>query len=234
MSSLPILLLGLTLALAGCGREDVATSEATAERAAGASCCAAAPESASARGLEASGTLTGESIYALKSQWKDQTGRRLQLGDLAGRPRVLAMVFTHCEYACPRILAELRELEAALAAAPEDGPGFVLVSFDSARDDPATLAAYAEAQGLDPRRWTLLHGDAASVRELSVVLDVAYRADADGGFSHASVISVLDAAGRLVHEKRGLGGDLAASRAAIAALLPAAPHDSRDPPRASR
>lgn len=217
MSSLAILLLGLGLALAGCGRDGVGTSGAAAERAAGASCCAAAPESASARGAEASGSLTGETIYALNSQWQDQTGRRLQLGDLAGRPRVLAMIFTHCSYACPRILAELRELEATLPAAPEAGPGFVLVSFDSARDDPATLAAYAEAQGLDPRRWTLLHGDAASVRELSVVLDVAYRADADGGFSHASVINVLDANGRLVHQKRGLGGDLAACRAAIAA-----------------
>jgi len=207
LGCLPLLL----LALAGCER----AAEPEAKAAAGASCCAvdaaAAPGAATAAAVPAA----GESIYALDSSWRNQEGRALRLGDLAGRPRVLAMIFTHCEYACPRILAELRALESALTGPPDAGPGFVLVSFDTARDDPAALKAYAEAQGLDPARWLLLHGETAAVRELSVVLDVPFRSDVDGGFSHASVISVLDGEGRLLHQKRGLGGALDDSRAAM-------------------
>jgi protein SCO1/2 len=221
MSPRPCLLLLAALALAGCER--------SAERASGAAdradCCAVEESTgtaAAAMSMSAAAARTGgESIYGLDASWRDQTGRALRLGDLAGRPRVLAMIFTHCEYACPRILAELRALERELPASPEAGPGFVLVSFDVLRDEPAALAAYAEAQGLDPRRWTLLHGEAGAVRELSVVLDVAYRAEATGGFAHASVINVLDAEGRLVYQKRGLGGELTDCQAAIAATLAA-------------
>jgi protein SCO1 len=208
MKHLRLLLLLAPLGLAACERS--AEPAATAA-AAGASCCRADTAMAPAP----SSRVDGESIYALGSSWRDQEGRALRLGDLAGRPRVLAMIFTHCEYACPRILAELRELESKLPAQPDGGPGFVLVSFDAARDDPAALKAYAKAQGLDPRRWTLLHGEAAAVRELSVVLDLPYRADVDGGFSHASAISVLDSGGHLVHQKRGLGGALDDCRAAM-------------------
>ena len=51
------------------------------------------------------------------------------------------MFFTHCEYACPIIVNDMRKLQAAL---PEDVRGkvdFLLVSFDAKRDTPETLAA---------------------------------------------------------------------------------------------
>jgi protein SCO1/2 len=178
------------------------------------SCCQSA--TAPAEAAATASTLPAASLYALDARWTDQDGHTLQLGDLAGRVRVVAMIFTHCEYACPRILSELRELEASLPESADEGPDFVLISFDSARDDPATLRAYAARQDLPADRWTLLHGDAGTVRELSVLLDVPFREDADGNFSHASVISVLDRDGRLAFQKRGLGGPLDDCRRAIA------------------
>jgi protein SCO1/2 len=177
------------------------------------SCCQAANAPSTAAAQAAS--IPEGSLYAVHSSWQDQDGHALQLDDLAGRVRVVAMIFTHCQYACPRILSELRSLEAALPGEAGAGPGFVLISFDSARDDPATLKAYAAEQGLPAGRWTLLHGDADAVRELSVLLNVPYREDADGNFSHASVISVLDRDGRLVYQKRGLGGPLDECRQAL-------------------
>ena len=178
-------------------------------------CCQ--PSAQTAPAAETAPALPATSLYALHTPWTDQDGHARQLGDLAGRVRVVAMIFTHCQYACPRILSELRELEAGLPPVADGGPGFVLISFDSARDDPAALREFAAQQQLPAARWTLLHGDAAAVRELSVLLDVPFREDPDGNFSHASVISVLDREGRLVHQKRGLGGPLEDCRRAITA-----------------
>ncbi|MCA9785565.1 MAG: SCO family protein [Candidatus Delongbacteria bacterium] len=169
-------------------------------------CCAAAPPTASRNALPET------SLYRMQSVWQDQNGHEMHLSDLAGEVRVVAMIFTHCQYACPRILQQLRELEQSTMTAR---PGFVLISFDSARDDPATLKAYARAQGLDPAHWTLLHGQPEDVRALSVVLDVPYQKDAAGNFSHASVISVLDSEGRVMKQMRELGGDLDPCREAI-------------------
>ncbi len=161
--------------------------------------------------------LPAGSIYALPSKWQDTKGKERVLGHYAGRVRILAMFFTHCEYACPRILAELRELEESLGQ--NDAAGFLLVSFDSQRDTPDSLAAFAREQELAPERWNLLHGSPENVRELSVILDVAYREQAEGNFSHASVIHVLDPQGRIVYQKKGLGGDLEPAKAAIREAL---------------
>ncbi len=166
-----------------------------------AACCA---QTASPDGAEK--VLPAESIYQLESDWLDAQGVSRRLSDFAGPVQVLAMFFTRCEYACPRILAELNTLADDLR--PDEQVEFLLVSFDSEKDTPESLATFAREQGLAPERWQLLHGTAEAVRELSVVLDVAYTRLPDGMYSHASVIHVLDGQGRVLYQKQGLGGEL--------------------------
>lgn len=155
------------------------------------------------------GPATEASLYVLDQLWTDQGGRPVHLGDLAGRPRVIAMVYTHCTWACPRILAEMKRLEAAVADVPaERAPGFVLVSIDPTRDTPEHLAAFARATRLDPARWTLLTGPDDQVRELSVLLGVKYRATDAGEFSHSNLVTVLDGHGVVAARLEGLDGDV--------------------------
>ncbi|HKJ02348.1 MAG TPA: SCO family protein, partial [Longimicrobiales bacterium] len=114
------------------------------------------------------GTSSSGSLYVLDQSWTDQSGNLVHLTDLAGRPRVVAMAYTSCAYACPRIIAEMKQIEAALADAdPERVPGFVLFSIDPARDTPGRLAEFADQAGLDPTRWTLLTAPEDQVLELS-------------------------------------------------------------------
>ena len=144
------------------------------------------------------------SVYDLESAWRDAAGNARTLRSLAGRPRVLALVYTHCGHTCPLIVAEFKRMEAALPAGP-GAPGFVLVSIDPARDTPARLAEFAASSRLDPARWTLLTGDEDGVRELAALLRIRYRPEAQGEFSHANTYLVLDAEGRIVQRQDGLG-----------------------------
>jgi len=139
----------------------------------------------------------------------------VRLADLAGTVRVVAMIYTSCATTCPRIVADLKRIEAALPAARRADVGFVLVSIDPERDTPGRLAAWAASAGLDPARWTLLAGDDDAVRELAASIDVRYQAQPDGELAHTNGITVLDRTGAIAHRQPGLGD----TRATIAAVL---------------
>lgn len=165
-----------------------------------------------------SSLLPETSIYQVESEWHDQNDKRTKLAALRGKTVLLAMIFTNCEYACPQTRSDLKKIEAALSDAELDGVRFLLVSMDSERDVPEVLKSYAEAQGLDETRWTLLHGDATDVRELAVALGVKYKKLENGMFSHSNLISVLDPVGLVVHRQVGLNADPAPTIDAIRRL----------------
>ncbi len=186
--SLPALLLLLLLAAGACGGP---TPESPGS----------APAAAAADGPA---DPAGHSVYRLPGTWRDQTGTPLSLGELAGRPRVVAFAYTSCAFACPRIVARMKGLEAATS----DEVGFVLVSIDPERDTPERLADFARSSGLGPARWTLLSGDDDRILELSVLLGVKYRATGGGDFAHANVLTLLDRHGVPVERVEGLEADV--------------------------
>jgi hypothetical protein len=77
--------------------------------------------------------------------------------------------------------------------------GFVLVTFDPARDTPDVLSAYGARMGLDPTSWGLLSGQPDDVLELATLLGIKYKRDQSGGFIHSNVITVLNKAGEIVY-----------------------------------
>ena len=165
------------------------------------------------------GELPDMSIYQLQSDWKSQEGKTIRLAHFHGRPIVLAMMFTWCEYACPRTMADLKAIEAQLPPESRDQVRFLLVSFDSEKDKPAVLKAFAKKNGLDLRRWTLLHGADGDVRELAAVLGVKYKRSESVGFSHSNLISVLGRQGRVLHQQKGIGAAPQATIETIAQAL---------------
>ena len=173
-----------------------------------------------ARAAEAPAARAGDlSLYDLPATWRDQAGVERTLAELAGRVRVVAMVYTSCAATCPLIVADLKHVEASLPADRRGEVGFVLVSLDPDRDTPGRLAQWAEQTGLDPARWTLLNGDDDDVRELAVALGVRYQSQPDGEVAHTNAITVLDRAGAVVHQQIGQGDDATATAAAVARLL---------------
>ena len=140
------------------------------------------------------------SVYDLGARWRDQRGNARQLSSLRGRPQVVAMIYTHCSTTCPFTVAEMKRIE---RESPRD-VGFVLVSLDPARDDPARLATFASERGLDASRWTLLDGTNDSVRELATVLGVRYRRVSPEELAHSNALTLLDADGAVAYQHAGL------------------------------
>jgi protein SCO1 len=154
------------------------------------------------------------SIYDLTSAWTDQQGVDRPISSLRGRPRAVAMIYTHCTATCPLALGEMKRI----AAATDSSVGLVLVSLDPAHDTPATLAAYAREHGLDASRWTLFSGRDGDVRELAAALGIRYRALGPDAIAHSNVITLVDANGVVVHQQSGFDGTADAIR--IARALP--------------
>jgi protein SCO1 len=166
--------------------------------------------------IEPAGVLPDLSVYQLESVWQSQEGKRITLAHFRGRPTVLAMMFTTCEYACPRTLADLKTIEAKLPEADRHRVRFVLVSFDTTHDKPEVLRDYAKENHLDLSRWTLLNGREGDVRELAAVLGVNFKRSETVGFSHSNLISALDTDGRVVHRQKGIGASPVATLEVIA------------------
>ncbi len=161
------------------------------------------------------GTPTDKSLYLLDSKWTSDVGREIKLGALRGRPQIVAMFFTHCEYACPILVGELKAIESKLPPEVLGKVDFLLVSMDSKRDTPAELATFREKRQLARERWTLLRGGADDVRELAALLGVNYAEDARGQFAHSNVITLLNAEGEIAFPHAGLKQEPASLIAAI-------------------
>jgi protein SCO1/2 len=203
MMMLRLPLIAALLALAACGRGP-------------------APVAPVAPGADARLAAASDfSVYDLETPWRDQEGRERVLASLRGRTQVVAMVYTRCTHTCPAIVAEIKRLEAALDPAERARVGFVLVSLDPERDDPAQLKAFAASMRLDPAAWTLLTGSDDTVRELAALLGIRYRAETDAQISHSNTYLLLDAEGRTVHRQDGLGSGTQAALARLRQLAAA-------------
>jgi protein SCO1/2 len=163
-------------------------------------------------------SMAGPSLYQLEGEWSNQDNRTISLADLKGKVQVVAMVFTNCRYACPRIITEMKQMESRVPADRRDRVGFVLVSFDVDRDTPARLKEFAQEMNMD-ERWTLLHGDEQEVRELSVLLGVKYEKQPGGDFAHSSVVTVLDENGSVAARLEGLNKNSDETSQALRSLL---------------
>lgn len=162
-----------------------------------ASCCKPVRDTASR-------SLPLTSLYQLPSEWRNDAGARLQLATYRGRPQVIVMFFSHCEYACPALVFSLKQLEASLPATVRETTRFTLVSFDPDRDTAAELHRFRQRHQLDSERWNLLTGQPDDLRELAALLGVNYQRDGRGQFAHSNLITLLDANGTLIHQVAGL------------------------------
>lgn len=147
------------------------------------------------------------SVYQLNGKWKDAEGKEINLGDeLKGNPVVVSMAYTKCTYTCPLIVKKLKEIEAALGKNPK--LRILLISFDTKNETPATMAAFMKEKGLDPGRWKMVTGKTSgSVREMAALLEVNYKEEANGHFSHSNVITLLDKDGVIRASLKGIAAD---------------------------
>ena len=149
--------------------------------------------------------LPGDSIYQLPLPLTDSNGQTRDWRTLRGKPHLVSMFYTSCQYICPLIVESGKAVERQLTPAQQKKLGVVLISMDPARDDPAALKKVAEQRKLDTTRWTLASPPAGEVRAVAGVLGIRYRLLADGEFNHSSALILVDANGRILARTEKIG-----------------------------
>lgn len=152
--------------------------------------------------------IYAESIFQLDSDWEDQYGVDLKLADLQGKNLVVAMIYTSCKTACPRLTAQMREIEEGLGKYNKDKVRFILVSIDPEVDTPDTMREYLKMNNFTGPQWVFLRSDDNGTREFANVLSVKYKQISPIDFSHSNIISVFSEDGVLTYQKEGLSVDL--------------------------
>jgi protein SCO1 len=169
--------------------------------------------------------LPPDSVYHIDATLAPAGGGPVEWRSLRGKPRVVTMFYSTCRAVCPMIVESARAVQRSLPEPDRSRVGFVLVTMDPKRDNPATLAQVQAARHLDPPGWLLLQPREQDVRTLAAILGVRYRQLADGEFNHTTTLVLLDAEGRVLARTENIGaaGDQAfadAVRAAAAAVKP--------------
>lgn len=149
--------------------------------------------------------ISEASIFNLTSKWHTEEGEEIQLKDLKGKTLVMVMIYTSCKAACPRLVADMRNIEAEIPKENLKDLNFVLISIDPETDTPERLKAFALENLMDDEQWTFLQGTESGVREFANVLAMKYKQISPIDFSHSNIISVFNTKGELIHQQEGLG-----------------------------
>jgi protein SCO1/2 len=149
--------------------------------------------------------LPADSVYQLPLRLTDQAGRSYDWSTRRGKPQLVSMFYTSCQYICPLIVESGKAMEKHLTPAQQRNLGILLLSMDPEHDTPKALQAVVDKRRLDTARWTLASPPPGQVRALAGVLGIRYRQLADGEFNHTSALVLLDANGRILARTEQVG-----------------------------
>ena len=162
---------------------------------------------ASSKKVLADDFISENSIFNLTTKWNTQNAKTIELKELKGKTLVMVMVYTTCKAACPRLVADMRNIAKEIPEKLDDKVQYVFVSIDPENDTPTRLKQFAKENYMDTDNYTFLQGTESGVREFANVLAVKYKEISPLDFSHSNIISVFNPMGELVHQQEGLGVD---------------------------
>lgn len=145
------------------------------------------------------------SIYNLPSKWTNQDGKTIKMENLKGKVLAMVMIYTSCKAACPRLVADMRNIEFRLPENIKKNVTLVLVSIDPTTDTPERLKSFSIENKMEGDQWVFLRSTEENTREFSAVLAVNYKKISPMDFSHSNIISVFNAKGELAYQQEGLG-----------------------------
>jgi protein SCO1 len=109
---------------------------------------------------------SGPASLHLKTPWNpagiedftftERSGKKVTKADLLGHPWLISFIFTRCAGPCPRVTAQMSELQTLLKGSDVR---LVSLTVDPDHDTTSVLSHYADAYRADPNRWLYLTGD---------------------------------------------------------------------------
>jgi len=160
-----------------------------------------------------------DSVFNITDNWTAANGSAFQLSALGGKPTVIAMVYTSCQYVCPLTVQNIKRIGRSLGAAQAANTNFALFSLDPERDTPAKLTEFAKLHGIANPSWTLAQGNASAIRKLAVTLGVKYKKVESGDYEHDATIFILDKDGVVKYQADAMNKNMNGASDALKALL---------------
>ena len=127
----------------------------------------------------------------------DQDGQVFDRKAMEDRLWVTAFVFTHCRATCPRLMAQMKKLQARVSDVRS--AHFLSVSVDPRNDTPGVIKSYMSENGFDETNWRFVTGNEKAVEDF--VIDgfkVGYgRTQWSTELTHSNSFALVDEAGRI-------------------------------------
>jgi protein SCO1/2 len=146
-------------------------------------------------------------IPAPRIELVDQDGAPVTLEALRGRVVMVTAIYSRCAVTCPMILAQAKRVLAALDDAQRADLSVIAIMLDPAHDDPASLPALADAQGVASPLWHLASGSQVDVDHALDAFGVSrWHDEATGAIEHQALTILVDRRGHVAY--RFTVGDL--------------------------
>ncbi len=160
-----------------------------------------------------------DSVFNITDNWTAADGKTFQLSKLGGKPTVVAMVYTSCQYVCPLTVQNIKRIERSLTVGQAGKVNFALFTFDPQRDTPAKLTEFAKLHSITSPSWVLAQGNEGAVRKLAVTLGIKYKKVQSGDYEHDATISILDSNGVVKFQADAMNKNIDGAADALKALL---------------
>lgn len=152
------------------------------------------------------------SLYDLPVKFKTSQDEDVTLSKWKGTPMVITMTYTSCEYACPRIIERLKNVQRFFNSKKRSAK-FIVATFDPVRDTHKRLKSHQESIGDAVKDWTFITGSEPNLRQLSMILGIRFEKNPeDGNISHDNKILITNDKGEIIQELNGLSPDVSEIR----------------------
>lgn len=137
--------------------------------------------------------INGERKKVPEFSFTDQNGKTVSNKDYEGKVYVLEFFFTTCPSICPKMNANMVEIQNAFSN--EKDFGIASFSITPHIDTPEVLKTYADKNGVTSSNWHLMTGDVDEIYKLAnegFYLYTAKDESVEGGFEHSGNFALID------------------------------------------
>jgi len=138
-------------------------------------------------------TINDEPKKVPDFSFTDQNGKTITNKDYEGKVYIVEFFFTTCPTICPRMNANLIQIQNVFNDIEDFGVASFTINPDY--DTAEVLKDYAEKYGIINPNWHLLTGDKDKIYELANVgfnLYTAEDSEVEGGFEHSGNFALID------------------------------------------
>ncbi|WP_194766933.1 SCO family protein [Tamlana sp. I1] len=153
--------------------------------------------------------INGEAKKVPDFSFTDQNGKTITNKDYGGKVYVVEFFFTTCPTICPRMNANLIQIQNTFEGFNDFGVASFTINPDY--DTQEVLKAYADKYGVSNPNWHLMTGDKDAIYNLSNTGFNLYSAedpDAIGGFEHSGNFALIDKNGFIRSRKDEFGNPI--------------------------